>query len=180
MEDKIYLYNKYYYSFDEIKDMYKKVAYEKRKAFKDTLAHYTLLEILDKCNYDKRIRELIESLADEEAAIIGMYGADCGTPALAIKGMHSKNLRKLINLTGKPASRDDSRENLFANGEWLLNNLVCLTIGSSFEKTVDGDLSLIDYTSLTEEECRAIANNFVRNMRGEEIVFYKSHTYTKK
>ena len=180
MEDKIYLYDNYYYSFDEIKDMYKKIALEKKKSFRDTLAHYTLLEILDKCNYDKKIRELIESLANEEAAIIGLYGADCGTPSLAIKGMYKKNLRKLINLTGKVASRDDGRETLFMNGEWMLNNLVCLTIGSSFEKAVDGDLSLIDYNSLTEEECRAISDNFIRNMRSEEIVFYKSHAYTKK
>ena len=175
MEDKIYLYNNYYYSFDEIKEMYKKISHEKKKDFRNTLAHYTLLEILDKCNYDKRLRELVESLANEEAAIIGMTGADCGTPLLAIRGMHSKNLRKLINLTGKPVSHDDSRENLFMNGEWLLNNLVCLTIGSSFEKTVDGDLFLIDYNTLSEEECRAISDNFIRNMRGEEIVFHKSH-----
>lgn len=180
MEDKIYLYNNYYYSFDEIKEMYEKIASEKKKSFRNTLAHYTLLEILDKCNYDKKIRELVENLANEEAIIIGMYGADCGTPMLAIKGMYNKNIRKLINITGKVASRDDSRENLFMNGEWMLNNLVCLTIGSSFEKTVDGDLSLINYNSLTEEECRAISDNFMRNMRDEEIVFYKSHTYTKK
>ena len=180
MEDKIYLYDNYYYSFDEIKYIYNNIAFEKKKSFRDTLAHYTLLEILDKCKYDKRISELVENLANEEAAIIGMYGADCGTPSLAFKGMHKRNLRKLINLTGKPAKQDDSRENLFMNGEWMLNNLVCLTIGSSFEKTVDGDLSLINYNSLTESECHAICENFIRNMRGEEIVFYNAHQKAKK
>lgn len=175
MENKIYLYDNYYYSFDEIKDMYKSVPLEKKKAFRDTLAHYTLLEILDKCKYDNKIRELVESLSNEEAAVIGMYGADCGTPTLAIKGMHNKNLRKLMNLTGKLAKNDDGRENLYMNGEWMVNNLVCLTIGSSFEKDVDGDLSLINTDLLTESECLAISDNFIRNMRGEEIVFYKPH-----
>ena len=31
---------------------------------------------------------------------------------------------------------------------------------------------LIDYNSLSEDECLAIADNFVRDMRDEEIVFY--------
>lgn len=180
MEDKIYLYNRYYYSLDEIKDMYESIPFEQKKSFKDAIAHYTLLEILDRCNYDKRVRELIESLADTEAALIGMYGSDCGTPMLALRGMYERNIKKLINLTGKLVTKDDNRINIFKNGEWLLNNLVCLTIGSSFEKDIIDDLFLINYNFLTEDECLAISDNFIRNMRGEEIVFYKSHTYRKR
>ena len=172
MEDKIYLYNNYYYSLEEIHEIYNKIPLEKKKEFKDTLAHYTLLEIMDKCNYDKKIRELVASLADTEAALIGMYGSVCGTPMLALRGMHRRNVRKLINLTGKLVSSDDNRINIFENGEWLLNNLVCLTIGSSFEKDTIDDLFIINYNLLTEDECLAISNNFVRYMKCEEIEFY--------
>lgn len=172
MNNKYYFYDNEYYSIKEISEMYRKLNPSLKKEFKDSISHFILLEILKKCNYDERYIELIESLAGIEASLIDMYGADCGTPMLALRGMYNRNLKKLINLTGKLVTRDDDRINRFENGEWLLNNLVCLTIGSSFEKDIIDDLFLIDYNTLTEEECLAISDNFIRNMRDEEIVFY--------
>ena len=179
MENKYY-YDEEYYSKKEILEMYQKLEEEQKKSFRDCLAHFTLAEILRKCDYDERYVEGIDELARLEDGIIKMYGADCGTPALAYRGLYNRNLRKLINLTGKLVSRDDERINEFNNGEWLLNKLVCLTIGSSFEKDIVGDLALINCDSLSEEECQAISDNFVRYIKGEEIVFYDDSKTLKR
>lgn len=39
---------------------------------------------------------------------------------------------------------------------------------------------LIDYNSLSEDECLAIADNFVRKMKDEEIVSYDTSKTRKK
>ena len=179
MENKVY-YNNYYYTLEEILDMYKKLEQEQKKDFRDTLAHYSLVQILEKANYDVRMIEGVLDLAGIEAAIINMYGSDCGTPILALRGLYKRNLRKLINLTGKLVSVNDQRIDKFINGEWLLSNLVCQTIGSNFEKVVVDDLFLIDYNSLSEDECLAISDNFVRDMRDEEIIAYDKFRKLKK
>ena len=181
MENKVYFYYGEYLTLKEIYEKYKKLEKEQQKPFRDCLAHFSLLEILKKCNYDERYIDIINDLAETEAAIINMYGSDCGTPILALRGMYRRNLRKLINLTGKIAyDNEDIRMNIFQNGEWLLNYIVCLTMGSSFEKDVVDDLVLIDYNSLLEDECQAVSDNFVRCLRSEEIVFYKAHQKIKK
>lgn len=175
MENK-YFYDDKYYSLEEINDMYQKLHEEQKKPFRDTLAHFTLAGILVNCNYDERYVDSILELAHLEAAIIDLYGADCGNIALALRGQYKKHLRRLINLTGK---YDDSKMNIFKNGEWLLSNLVCLTVGSSFEKEIVGDLFLIDCDAFSNDECQAISDNFVRNMRGEEIIFYNGPRHSK-
>lgn len=173
MEEKYYFYDYKYWSLEEISTMYKRLSFDKKKLFRDSLAHYTLAEILKKCNYNRSIIHTVCEIAGEEVDRINLIGTDCGRPLLGYDRRFKSKIRKLINLTGKLVNKDDdSRMNRFINGEWFLNNLVCLTIGSSFEKNIIDDLILIDYNSIGEEECLAIADNFIRDMRNEEIVFY--------
>ena len=179
MEENFYFYHTEYYTSDELYEKYKRLPSEQRKRFRDTLAHFSLVEIMKKCDYDERIIDCILDLADTEVSRIRLYGSDCGVVSLALEKSYKTDLRRLLNLTGKLSKADDSRMNTFKNGEWLLNNLVCLTIGSSFEKEIIGDLFIIDYNSLSEDECLAISDNFVRCMKEEEIVFYKKHTRGK-
>ena len=172
MDNKIYLYDDEYWTLEELYDMYKKLDLEQKKPFRDSLAHFGLAEILKKCNYDNRIIDLILELARIEAAKINLYGSDCGRVLLSLGKAYKKELRKLINLTGKLANDDDIRMNIFGNGEWLLKHLVNLTIGSSFEMDNYEDLYVIDYNQFSEDDCLAIANNFICYMRGEELVYY--------
>ena len=181
MKNKMYYYDDRYYTIEEIYEKYEKLVDEQKKGFRDALAHFTLAGILVNCNYDERYINIIVELSRLETAFVDLYGAYCGNISLALRGQYRKKLRKLINLTGKVACNEDTRINRFKNGEWLLNNLVCLTIGSSFEKDSIGDLSLIDCDSFSDDECRAISDNFVRDMRDEEIIFYgRNKYYTKK
>ena len=173
INDKTFFYDYRYWTLEEISEMYKSLAPEKKKLFRDSLAHYTLAEILRKCDYDRSLIHTVWELAGDEADRMNLIGSDCGRVLLGYERKYNSKLRKLINLIGKIVNKDDdSRMNRFANGEWFLNNLVRLTIGSSFEKITIDDLTLIDYNSISEEECHAIADNFVRNMRNEEIIFY--------
>lgn len=180
MEEKIYFYDYKYWTLEEISEMYRKLNNDKKKLFKDAIAHYTLADILNKCNYDRRIIHTIWEIAGNEVDRMDLIGSDCGRPMLAYNGLYKRFLRKLLNLTGKLAINDDPRMNRFANGEWYLNNLVCLTIGSSFEKDIIDDLFLIDSNSLSKEECLAIADNFIRDLNGEKIVFYNESKQYKK
>lgn len=173
-KEKIYYYDDEYYSLEEICEKYKKLPNEQKKQFRDCLAHFTLVQIFKICNYDERYIDYIFDLAQTESSLINMHGGDCGRVTMALNKSYKSTLRKLINLTGKVAGFNDNRTNKFINGEWMLNNLVCLTLGNSFEKEVIGDLFLIDCDSFSEDECLAIANNFVRYMRNEEIVFYNA------
>ena len=180
MEDKIYFYDYKYWTLEEISEIYKELSQDQKKLFKDAMAHYTLASILNKCNYNRSMIHTIWEIAGNEVDRMNLIGSDCGTPMLYFNGMYKRYLRKLINLTGKLASHVDSRMNKFANGEWFVNNLVCLTIGSSFEKDIIDDLFLIDCNSLSEDECRAISDNFIRDMNDEEIVFYNVPRKSKK
>lgn len=179
MEEKFYYYNKEYYTVGELYEKYKKLSKEQKKRFRDTLAHFALVEIMKKCHYDERIMICILELADTEVLRIRQQGIDCGVVSLALEKMYKTDLRTLLNLTGKLAVSNDRRMNDFKNGEWLLNNIICLTIGYSYEKEIIDDLFIIDYNSLSEDECLAISDNFVRCMKEEEIVFYKNHTRGK-
>lgn len=175
-----FYYDDRYYTFSELFEMYKKMPMERKQLFKDALAHFTLAEILRRCFYDKRFIALIEELANKESTRIELYGIDCGRILLGYERNYNSKLRKLINLAGKSISKDDSRMNVFINGEWLLNNLVSLTLGSSYEKDELNDFSLIKYQQFSDDECLAISNNFVRYLRGEEIVYYNSPKKLRK
>jgi len=179
-EDKTYFYDDRYYTLEEISNKYKSLAVEQKKDFKDAISHFILVEILKKCDYDERIIESTLELAKLESDLIECYGCDCGRVPMTLRGMYDKDLRKLLNLTGKLASRDDSRINSFKNGEWFVNNLICLTIGSSFEKDIIDDLFLINYNTLTKGECLAIADNYIRTLKGEKILFYDSPKRLKR
>ena len=178
--DNTYFYDDRYYTLEEINEKYQKVSEGQKKLFRDTLAHFTLAGILVYGHYDERYIDSILKLARIEAAIIDLYGSDCGVVSLALKGQYERELRRLINLTGKLVSENDNRIQEFKNGEWLLNKIICLTIGSSYEKEIIGDLFLVNYDLLSDDECLAIADNFVRNMKGEEIVFYNESKHLKE
>ena len=180
MEDKYYFYDYKYCTLEEISEMYNKLPFEKRKLFRDSLAHYTLAEILNNINYDKKMTHTLYELAGVEADRIDLIGADCGVPLLYLNGKYNSILRKLINLSGELVlNDDDDRVDNFKNGELFLSDLICLTI-DSYEKVMISDFSLIDYTTLSKEECLAIADNFVRFMKNEELVYYDSQKVYKK
>ncbi len=172
MKNDVYFYENDYYTIEDIYERYNKVVDARKKKFRDSIAHFTLVQIFKKCNYDEKITNIMEELAQIETAIIDMYGTDCGTVILALKGIYQRNLRKLINLSGKIINNNnDIRMKIFDNGEWLLKHLISLTL-DSYEIDSYMDLYLINYNSLSIEECQAIADNYVRYMRDEELVFY--------
>ncbi len=173
-KEKIYFYDDEYLTKEDIYRMYEKLEDEQKKGFRDALAHFTLAKILYICNYDDDYIDGVHELAQIEASIIKLYGSDCGRVLILLKGQYKRNIRKLINLTGKLVCDNDSRIDKYMNGEELLNNLLDQTFGSCFEKDKIGDLSLVDSDALSEEECLAIADNFVRYMRDEEIVSYNA------
>ena len=174
-----FYYDDRYYTFSELYEMYKKLANEQKKLFKDAIAHFTLAEILRKCFYDKRYIKCVEELSHKESSRISLYGADCGRVLLGIKKMYDMELRELLNVTGKLAVKDDNRINLFINGEELLNNIVGSTLGT-YEKDELNDFSLIKYQQLSDEECLAISDNFVRYMKGEKLTLYNEQKKLKK
>ena len=173
-KEKIYFYDDEYLTKEDIYRMYEKIEDEQKKGFRDALAHFTLAKILYTCNYDEDYIDGVHELAQAEVSIMKLYGSDCGRVLMLLKGQYKRNIRKLINLTGKLVCDNDSRIDKFMNGELLLNNLLNLTLSSSFTKDNIGELSLVDCDSLSEDECLAIADNFVRYMRDEEIVSYNA------
>ncbi len=180
MEEKHYFYDYKYYSIEELSDMYSKLSTDKRKVFRDSLSHYTLAEILSRCNYNRGMIHTIWEIAGIEADRMEMIGSDCGVPLLYLGKKYDSTIRKLINLTGDLVLKnDDERMNNFKNGELFLHDLICLTI-DSYEKNIISDFSLIDYESLSKEECLAIADNFVRFMKNEELVYFDSGKVYKK
>jgi len=177
MDNKVYFYDDEYYTLEEICEKYNKLAIDQKKQFRDALAHFTLTEIFRKCNYDERIRESVLELAKLEAIRINLYGSDCGRVLLVLESQYKRELRKLMNIL---SNKDNSKINKFINGELFLYNIIYLTIGSSFEKNIITDLCLIDYNFLSEEECFAISDNFIRDMKDEEIIPYKVQRILKK
>ena len=180
MEAKYYFYDYKYYSIKELSDMYNDLSPDKKKVFRDSLAHYTLAEILSRSSYNRSIVHTIWEIAGAEVDRMELIGTDCGVPGLYIRGKYNSTLRKLINLSGELVLKnDDERISKFENGEVFLNDLICLTI-DSYEKVMISDFSLIDYETLSKEECIAIADNFTRFMKNEELVYYESQKIYKK
>ena len=180
MEEKKYYFDYKYYSIEELSDIYNKLSPNKRKVFRDSLAHYTLAEILSRSNCNRSMIHTVWEIAGLEADRMEMIGTDCGVPLLYLGKKYDSTLRKLINLSGELVYKDDDdRMNNFKNGELFLNDLICLTI-DSYEKNIISDFSIIDYESLSKEECLAIADNFTRFMKNEELVYYDSGKVYKK
>lgn len=181
MEDKYYFYDYKYWTLEEISEMYNKLPCEKRKLFRDSIAHYTLAEILKKSDYDRSIIHTVWEIAGEEVDHMNLIGTDCGRPLLGLDRRYKSQLIKLFYLSGEFVFNDDDiRINNFSNGEYFLNSLVCFTIGSTYEKDIVGDLFLLDYNSLSKEECLAISDNFMRFMKNEELVLYNENKHLKK
>jgi len=182
MEDKFYFYDYKYWTLEEIKEIYNKLSLDKGKLFRESLSYYTLAEILMNCNYDRRMIHIIFELAGEVIDRMNLTGTDCGRPLLGYDRRYKSMLRKLINLGGELVFNDDDiRINKFKSCELFLNNLICLTIGHSYEKDIIDDLVLIDYNVFSKEESLAIADNFGRFLKNEELVFYnKSKELSKK
>ena len=179
--DKYYFYDYKYWSLEEIHEIYNELSFDKRELFKESFAYYTLAEILKNCDYDKRMIHIIYELAGLLVDRMNLIGTDCGRPLLGYDRRYKSLLRKLINLGGELVlSDDDIRMNILKNFELFLNNLIYLTIGSSYEKDIIDDLVLIDYNTFSKEECLAIANNFVRFIKNEELVFYNKQKKLSK
>ena len=178
-ENLIYFFDDRYWSFDELYEMYKEISYDRKKLFKDCLAHYALIEIFKKCNYDIRLINGVMALCKNEVDRIQHEYKE--KMILIYRKDYISKLKKLFNLNGKLFYKyDESKMNEFINGEWFLYNLISLTLGSTFEKDELNDFSLIKYYSLSEEECQAIADNFVRSIKNEKIIFYNKSKMIKK
>ena len=181
MEEKYCFYDYKYWTLEEISEMYNKLSLDKKKLFRDSLAHYTLAEILKKSDYDRSMIHTVWEIAGEETDHMNLIGTDCGRVLLGLDRRYKSKLRKLLNLSGEFVFNDDDiRIKNFSNGEYFLNSLVCFTIGSSYEKIIIGDLLFIDYENLSKEECKAISDNFMRFMKNEELVLYNENKHLKK
>ena len=168
MDEKIYKYGDNYYDIEEIYDLESRMTVIKRKAFRDCISHNILAQIFRRSNLDKEAT-IIESIADLEKTKIDKNLSKAESVIYNTK--YSFYVTKLFLMTGRFEKFKTSE---FSNGGWLLSRLVSLTIGSGYPVCSYNDLSIIDYTALTEDECKAIADNYRRNIRGEELEFYKS------
>ena len=168
LEEKIYKYGDSYYSFKEMYEIYNRTFPTKKKQFKDCIAHYILSEIFRKCDLVKEANN-IEAIADIEKNNLNIK------PSKMSRFINEKEyLLRVKFLFGISGLINKYKVSEFVNGEWLLERLVSLTIGSSYEKNEYDEFSLIDYNSLSKDECMAIIDNYKRNIRGEEIVFYRA------
>ena len=67
------------------------------------------------------------------------------------------------------------------NGEWTLKKLILATLGSNYPINQIDDFVLLDYSSFSDGELTAIAENFMRNIWNVELEQYKGFiTYSKK
>ena len=163
MDSKIYKYGTQYYSFEEMYQLYKSTSYDMRKKMKDCMCHFILAEILKKGGLYK-------------------YGEDLDNVALFESQHMESHLSKrqqviyqlkIAKLMGFAEFKNKYKASELVNGEWVLNKLVSLTIGSSYPKDEQDDFSLINYNDMSEEECTAVADNFLKNIWNEELVQYR-------
>ena len=174
LDNKIYRYGMLFYSFNELYSIYNSLNMEKKKIFKDCLAHYSLIQILEKSGNTK-YTSYIEMIAGlEKKRIDNLFNKK---ELLTYNKEYLLKVKKLVSLFSKST---DGKLNEFVNGEWLLNKLVSLTLGSSYKKDELNDFSIIKYDLLTNEECMAITDNFIKNMNDEEIKFYGERNRLRK
>ncbi len=168
LNKKIYKYGDEFYSFEEIYKIFKDVPFDKKKKFKDCFAHFTLAQILKKGALDEyaTILELISML--EKKTVENVLSK---REALAVNKEYLVKTKKLFSLSGKI---DDAKISEFVNGEWLLTKLVSLSLGSSYPKDECSDFMAVNCDALEVEECNVIGKNFIRNMRSEDTIFYKT------
>ncbi len=172
--EKIYKYGKEYYSFKEMCEIYNIIPLNNRKKFKDYVSHMILAQILRKSGLDKYANS-IESIGELERKKL-----EHKLSKLEKLIYNKEYLLKIMKLYGLNSIVNNFKINEFINGEWLLNKLVTLTIGSGCKVNDYDDFSLIDYSYLTTDACLAIAANFKRNMKDEQIIYYNSGRVLKK
>ena len=174
LEEKIYQYGDSFYTFEEICELFVHTGFEKKQKFKDCLAHFLLAQILRKGGFSK-YADIIDDLGRLEKS--GIDKNLSKVEEFFHRNEYSLKVKRLFGLSGIINKYKISE---FVNGEWLLKKLVSSTIGSSYDVLEQDDFSLINIDGLTDEECHAISDNFQRNMRNEELVFYKSKRLEKE
>ena len=172
ISDKIYRYGDNYYTIDEIYDLYKRINIDKRKLMTDCICHYIFSEIFKKAG-DKHATDL-ETLANLEFEKIESVSK---TKKIVFKTEYNRIIRKILGLGGYI---NKYKRNELVNGEWLLKKIVSLTIGSNYEVCDYHGFSFIKYDSLDEDVCKAIVDNFKRNIWNEDYVFYNSPKTLRK
>ncbi len=171
---RIYKYGEEYYSFKEMCEIYELIPLNNKKKFKDYVSHMILAQILRKCGLDK-YADSIESIGELERK-----NFENKLSKLEKLMFNKKYILKIMKLYGLNSIVNNFKVNEFINGEWLLNRLIFLTIGSSCKVNNYGEFSLIDYSCLTIDACKAIADNFKRNMKDAEIIYYNFVKVIKK
>ncbi len=170
--NKIYRYGDKYYSIEELYEIYNKIHFDNKKAFKDCLCHYILSEIFKKAGINSND---ILSIANIEYKYIN------GNLSKINKFINDEKYSLLIKkIFGLKSVIKKYKVSEFINGEWILNKLISQTLGSGVKKDIIDNLELIDYTTLTEEECLEITKNFRRNINDEEIIFIKNPKTLRK
>ncbi len=168
LNKKIYRYGNEYYSIEELYDLYEKSNPNKRKTMKDCLCHFILLEIFKKAGNNKYSSNL-ESIADIEFKYIE------ANLSKFEKYLYNKEynirLKKLLGIGGIINKYKASE---LINGEWLLEKIVSLSLGSNYMIDEYNGFSLINYNNLSVDECIVITENFKRNIWNEEFSFYNS------
>ncbi len=165
LSKKIYKFGDTFYSAEELYNIYNSINSERVKKFKDCIAHFILAQIFRKAGLIKDA-DIIESIA-----LLEKRNLDGKSPNFLRKKEYTLRIMQLYGLNGMV---NKYKINEFINGEWLLTKLVNLTLGYICQPIGQGSFPLIDYDDLTESECREIAENFKRNVRNEEIVFFHS------
>lgn len=165
---KIFQYGDGFYSIDEIYEIDSKKNFDKRSLFRNCISHNILARIFARCHLDREA-SILESIADLEMKKVDKSFNKAEKVIYNMK--FSLYTTKLFLASG---SLQKYRMAEFSNGDWLLRKIISLTFGSSYPALSCNDFSLLDYNSLTEEECKAIVANFKRNIRGEDLVFYKN------
>ena len=174
VSNKIYRYGEEYYSIEEIYELYKYIGPDRRKLMKDCVCHYILSEIFKKADNSKYASEL-EAISNLEYKRLTTNLSKIDR--IKFSNEYAKYLRKLLGLGG---FINKYKRNELINGEWIFKQVVSETIGSNYQIDDYHGFTFIRYDSLTSDECKAITDNFKRNIWNEELVFYNSPKVLKK
>ena len=138
IEKRIYKFGEEYYSFEEINNIYTRASDNKKKNIKDCVCHFILADILKRGNQQKH---------GEELDNIAMYEFEHIETGMS-KGeniVYSLLISRLLGLAG---IKNRYKASVLKNGEWFLNNLVSLTLGSSYPTYSNENLKLVNHNDL--------------------------------
>ena len=163
LSKKIYKYGPQFYSFEEMYHLYNDAALSAKRKTIDCMYHYILAQILKKGGLQRQ-GDYLDSIALFEFEHMNLQMSKIQQLIYKLK---------IAKLLGLALIKNGYKASEFVNGEWLSKKLISITVGSSYPVDEFNGFTLINYGDLSEGECSAIADNFIRNLWNEEFVQYR-------